>query len=97
MFLEKVLDEKIHEYEVGRRHLAKIMGEDPENFSQEKIDVSEIDYTTSISYCQLFSIGRFKLFTSIGSARRTCSTQNESMDLFLFQSIIKTVSFYLIF
>jgi hypothetical protein len=39
MFLEKVLDEKIHEYEIGRRHLARIMGEDPENFNQEKIDV----------------------------------------------------------
>jgi len=37
--VEKVLDEKIHEYEVGRRHLARIMGEDPENFTQEKIDV----------------------------------------------------------
>jgi len=35
---QKVLDEKIHEYEIGRRHLAKIMGEDPENFNQEKID-----------------------------------------------------------
>lgn len=35
---QKVLDEKIHEYEVGRRHLARIMGEDPENFNQEKID-----------------------------------------------------------
>ncbi|UJR24861.1 hypothetical protein I4U23_006230 [Adineta vaga] len=35
---QKVLDEKIHEYEVGRRHLARIMGEDPESFSQEKID-----------------------------------------------------------
>ncbi len=39
--LEKVLDEKIHEYEIGRRHLARIMGEDPENFNQEKIDVTK--------------------------------------------------------
>ncbi len=39
ILLEKVLDEKIHEYEIGRRHLARIMGEDPENFNQEKIDV----------------------------------------------------------
>ncbi|CAF1544858.1 unnamed protein product [Adineta steineri] len=35
---QKVLDEKIHEYEIGRRHLAKIMGEDPESFNQDKID-----------------------------------------------------------
>ncbi|CAF1327561.1 unnamed protein product [Adineta ricciae] len=35
---QKVLDEKIHEYEIGRRHLAKIMGEDPESFTQDKID-----------------------------------------------------------
>ena len=46
-FLEKVLDEKIHEYEIGRRHLAKIMGEDPESFTQDKIDVgfSQIELT----------------------------------------------------
>ncbi|CAF3934626.1 unnamed protein product [Rotaria sordida] len=35
---QKVLDEKNYEYEIGRRHLARIMGEDPEEFNQEKID-----------------------------------------------------------
>lgn len=38
--LEKVLDEKIQEFEIGRRHLARIMGEDPETFNQDQIDVS---------------------------------------------------------
>ena len=36
---EKVLDAKIHEYEIGRRNLARIIGEDPESFNQEKINV----------------------------------------------------------
>ncbi|CAM4774412.1 unnamed protein product, partial [Rotaria magnacalcarata] len=35
---QKVLDEKNYEFEIGRRHLARIMGEDPEGFNQEKID-----------------------------------------------------------
>lgn len=30
---------KTEEYEIGKRHLARIMGEDPENFSQAQIDV----------------------------------------------------------
>jgi hypothetical protein len=38
---EKVLDEKNSEFEIGRRHLARIMGEDPEGFNQEKIDVCQ--------------------------------------------------------
>lgn len=32
--------EQISEYEIGRRHLANMMGEDPETFTQEDIDVS---------------------------------------------------------
>lgn len=32
--------EQVAEYEIGRRHLANIMGEDPETFTQEDIDVS---------------------------------------------------------
>ncbi|CAF1321063.1 unnamed protein product, partial [Didymodactylos carnosus] len=35
---QKILDDKIHEYEIGRRHLARMMGEDPEAFDQNKID-----------------------------------------------------------
>lgn len=33
----KVKDE---EFRIGKRHLANMMGEDPETFSQEDIDVS---------------------------------------------------------
>lgn len=27
-----------HEYQIGKRHLANMMGEDPENFTQEDVD-----------------------------------------------------------
>lgn len=30
----------MEEFEVGKRHLANMMGEDPETFTQEDIDVS---------------------------------------------------------
>jgi len=30
---------EIAEYEIGKRHLANIMGEDPDSFRQEDIDV----------------------------------------------------------
>lgn len=29
-----------HEFKIGKRHLANMMGEDPEQFTQEDIDVS---------------------------------------------------------
>ena len=32
--------EEITEYEIGKRHVANIMGLDPETISQEDIDVS---------------------------------------------------------
>ena len=52
--LEKVLDEKIHEYEIGRRHLARIMGEDPESFNQEKIDVRRKAHVVHRSISSVF-------------------------------------------
>ena len=39
-FTENVLKEDIHAYEIGKRHLANIMGVDPDGFEQEHIDVS---------------------------------------------------------
>ncbi len=33
---------KRDEYEIGKRHLAKMMGEDPDNFDQKNIDVGII-------------------------------------------------------
>lgn len=38
--LDAMMLEEISQYEIGRRHLANIMGADPESFSQEDIDVS---------------------------------------------------------
>ncbi|XP_050717889.1 28S ribosomal protein S9, mitochondrial-like [Eriocheir sinensis] len=35
---DKFMVEQVAEYEIGRRHLANIMGEDPETFTQEDID-----------------------------------------------------------
>ena len=33
------MQEEIAEYEIGKRHLAHIMGEDPDTFAQHDIDV----------------------------------------------------------
>ncbi|XP_074662574.1 small ribosomal subunit protein uS9m-like [Tubulanus polymorphus] len=35
---DSLMKEKIQEFEIGKRHLANIMGEDPENFTQDDID-----------------------------------------------------------
>lgn len=31
------------EYQIGKRHLANMMGEDPEMFTQEDVDVSSLN------------------------------------------------------
>lgn len=36
------IQKQVEEFEVGKRHLANMMGEDAENFTQEDIDVSEL-------------------------------------------------------
>lgn len=36
------------EYKIGKRHLANMMGEDPETFTQEDVDVSELKPCSSI-------------------------------------------------
>lgn len=35
---EDFMKQQQHEFEIGKRHLANMMGEDPENFSQTQID-----------------------------------------------------------
>ncbi|MEQ2158407.1 hypothetical protein GOODEAATRI_012005 [Goodea atripinnis] len=41
-FTPEFIQKQIEEFEIGKRHLANMMGEDPENFNQEDIDVSLI-------------------------------------------------------
>lgn len=36
---QKFMAEKNFEYQIGKRHLANMMGEDPENFTQQDVDV----------------------------------------------------------
>ncbi|XP_011481863.1 28S ribosomal protein S9, mitochondrial isoform X1 [Oryzias latipes] len=50
-FTAEFIQKQIEEFNIGKRHLANIMGEDPENFSQEDID-------RSIAY--LFPSGLFE-------------------------------------
>ncbi|XP_047433056.1 28S ribosomal protein S9, mitochondrial [Mugil cephalus] len=50
-FSQEYIEKQAEEYEIGKRHLANMMGEDPENFTQEDID-------RSISY--LFPSGLFE-------------------------------------
>ncbi|KAJ8409974.1 hypothetical protein AAFF_G00210150 [Aldrovandia affinis] len=39
-FTEEFIKKQIEEFNIGKRHLANMMGEDPENFTQEDIDKS---------------------------------------------------------
>ena len=39
VFLDEIMKKEILEYEIGIRHLANIMGEDPESFTQADINV----------------------------------------------------------
>lgn len=41
-FADTFMSDEIAEFEIGKRHLANIMGADPDNFSQEDIDVNII-------------------------------------------------------
>ncbi|XP_012725037.2 28S ribosomal protein S9, mitochondrial [Fundulus heteroclitus] len=50
-FTAEFIQKQIEEFEIGKRHLANMMGEDPENFTQEDID-------RSIAY--LFPSGLFE-------------------------------------
>ncbi|MED6247936.1 37S ribosomal protein S9, mitochondrial [Ataeniobius toweri] len=50
-FTPEFIQKQIEEFEIGKRHLANMMGEDPENFNQEDID-------RSIAY--LFPSGLFE-------------------------------------
>ncbi|KAF7391259.1 hypothetical protein HZH66_009739 [Vespula vulgaris] len=43
LFIEELMKKEIQAYEKGKRHLANMMGEDPEHFTQEDIDRS-IEY-----------------------------------------------------
>jgi small subunit ribosomal protein S9 len=36
------LKEQLLQYNIGKRHLANMMGEDPETFTQEDVDVSTV-------------------------------------------------------
>lgn len=38
-FSAEFIQKQIEEYNIGKRHLANMMGEDPETFTQEDIDV----------------------------------------------------------
>jgi len=47
--------EQSKQFELGKRHLAKMMDADPDNFTQEEVDVSEINYKQLVCHlvCQL--------------------------------------------
>jgi small subunit ribosomal protein S9 len=43
--LDEFLKEQLLQYNIGKRHLANMMGEDPETFTQEDVDVSMPEVT----------------------------------------------------
>lgn len=44
---EEFMRNQKFEYEIGKRHLANMMGEDPETFTQEDVDVSPLNLCVS--------------------------------------------------
>lgn len=36
---DEFMKQQIHEFQIGKRHLANMMGEDPETFTQQDVDV----------------------------------------------------------
>lgn len=41
-FTVEFIQKQVEEFNIGKRHLANMMGEDPENFTQEDVDVSAL-------------------------------------------------------
>jgi len=67
-FTQEFINKQVEEFEVGKRHLANMMGEDPETFTQEDIDVS---YFTTLFYIHVqtysvpFTVVKKKITTTI--------------------------------
>lgn len=45
------IKKQVEEFDIGKRHLANMMGEDPENFTQEDIDVRVPCCLCGVSSC----------------------------------------------
>lgn len=45
------IQKQVEEFHIGKRHLANMMNEDPENFSQEDIDVRKL-FISVLGYLQ---------------------------------------------
>lgn len=39
IFVDNFIKQQLHEYNIGKRHLANMMGKDPEFFTQADVDV----------------------------------------------------------
>lgn len=59
-FIEELMKTELEAYERGKRHLANMMGKDPENFTQEDIDVSH-NSLKSYDFFMIVSSIRYKL------------------------------------
>lgn len=42
-FSLEFIQKQVEEFNIGKRHLANMMGEDPESFAQEDVDVRAVD------------------------------------------------------
>lgn len=54
--LDEFLKDQLHQYNVGKRHLANMMGEDPDTFTQEDIDVCILYVTVLVHYIKILLI-----------------------------------------
>lgn len=60
---DNFMKQQLHEYNIGKRHLANMMGKDPEFFTQEDIDVLQI-FSLLADCTKSFTVGGHSLFIS---------------------------------
>lgn len=70
---------QLHEYKIGKRHLANMMGEDPDTFTQEDIDVSFLLYIYHWSLCNNFPYlsESYSISVPVSSVRQKSPSINE--------------------
>lgn len=77
-YTEDFIRKQIEEFNLGKRHLANMMGEDPETFTEEDIDVSTVNCMGSDSRAAVLGT----LYKPLGSAAFTSGYQNEGRHLY---------------
>ena len=69
IILENFIRKETLEYNIGKRNLAKMMGEDPDNFTKENIKVNIIFYIIYVIIIKEKNLLNFKLLKLLKSLK----------------------------